>query len=105
MTLRSDDALAVGICRAKFPQFGTQTLRAARGDVNWSLPAAVVTPIASLRCAPEDQHPSLTNALLIQQIIARAFKRASAPSLSTSSVLVGAQAVTNPMAPMAPKPG
>jgi len=24
MTLRSDDALAVGICRVKFPQLGTR---------------------------------------------------------------------------------
>jgi hypothetical protein len=45
----------------------------------------------------------LTNALLIQQIIARALKRASAPPLSTSSVLVRPQAMTNPMAPMPPK--
>jgi len=52
MTLRSDDGLAVGICRAKCPQFGTQTLRAARGDVigrsqrqPWSRPL----PSAALR--------------------------------------------------------
>jgi len=33
MTLSSDDALAVDICRAKFLHFVTQTFRAARGDV------------------------------------------------------------------------
>jgi hypothetical protein len=36
---------------------------------------------------------SLTNALLIQQIIVRALKRASAFPLSTSSALLGPQAV------------
>jgi hypothetical protein len=33
MTLRSDDALAVGSSRAKFLQLVMQTLRVARGDV------------------------------------------------------------------------